>query len=327
MVNLEAEDRKQLITLLKDLPELATERSRQQMLVLADLKQLLPMMDISGAVFVAVSEIVSYLSNYGRLTYDHEALGLFLNTLKGSVGVQQQKFLDTLLTKYDMMTPIAALPAINDWRGSETVASVFEKIIGEKTLRPISFLQQGLEVSRAVAYIGVRNSQESWSGTGFLVARNLLLTNNHVLPSSDLLSGTIFRFNYEENFQGEAQTTYEYRPKSNGIFHTNQALDYTLVEIEGEPGQKWGCLQLMSTRIRRDNRVNIIQHPLDLKRIAPILGFSGYQPLMRAYIGQGLRVDLERLENNTVNALVASLKRRGVSDDVINEALTEIINQ
>ena len=65
----------------------------------------------------------------------------------------------------------------------------------------------------------------------------------------------------------------------------------------------------------------------DLKRIAPILGFSGYQPLMRAYIGQGLRVDLERLENNKVNALVASLKRRGVSDDVINEALTEIVNR
>ena len=64
----------------------------------------------------------------------------------------------------------------------------------------------------------------------------------------------------------------------------------------------------------------------DLKRIAPILGFSDYQPLMRAYIGQGLRVDLERLENNTINALVASLKRRGVSEDVINEALTEIVN-
>ncbi|MEM7553063.1 MAG: trypsin-like peptidase domain-containing protein [Cyanobacteria bacterium P01_A01_bin.84] len=263
MVNLEAEDRKQLITLLKDLPELATERSRQQMLELADLKQLLPMMDISGTRFVAVSEIVSYLSNYGRLTYNHEALGLFLNTLKGSVGMQQQQFLDRLLTKYDMMTPIATLPAINDWRGSETVADVFEKIIGEKTLRPISFLQQGLEVSRSVAYIGVRNSQESWSGTGFLVTRNLLLTNNHVLPSPDLRSGTIFRFNYEENFQGEAQTTDEYRPKSNGIFHTNKALDYTLVEIEGEPGQKWGCLPLMMSReIRRDNRVNIIQHPL-----------------------------------------------------------------
>ena len=61
----------------------------------------------------------------------------------------------------------------------------------------------------------------------------------------------------------------------------------------------------------------------DLKRIAPLLGFSGYQPLIRAYIGQGLRVDLERFESNTMTTLVASLKRRGVSDTVINEALSE----
>ncbi|MBD2530563.1 hypothetical protein H6G97_13665 [Nostoc flagelliforme FACHB-838] len=62
----------------------------------------------------------------------------------------------------------------------------------------------------------------------------------------------------------------------------------------------------------------------DLKRIAPLLGFSGYQPLVRAYIGQGLRVDLERLEGDTISALIASLKRHGVNDEVIHEALTEV---
>jgi hypothetical protein len=64
----------------------------------------------------------------------------------------------------------------------------------------------------------------------------------------------------------------------------------------------------------------------DLKRVAPLLGFSGYQPLIRAYIGQGLRVDLERFESETVTALVASLKRRGVSDIVLNEALSEVVH-
>jgi predicted DNA binding CopG/RHH family protein len=49
----------------------------------------------------------------------------------------------------------------------------------------------------------------------------------------------------------------------------------------------------------------------DLKEVAPLLGFSDYQPLIRAYIGQGLRVDLERFESETVTALVASLKHRG----------------
>jgi len=62
----------------------------------------------------------------------------------------------------------------------------------------------------------------------------------------------------------------------------------------------------------------------DLKRVAPLLGFSGYQPLVRAYLGQGLRNDLERLEGDTVSALVASLKRHGVNDEVIQEALSEI---
>lgn len=61
----------------------------------------------------------------------------------------------------------------------------------------------------------------------------------------------------------------------------------------------------------------------DLKRIAPKLGFSGYQPLVRAYVGQGLREDLERLDDGAVPAFVASLKRHGVDDDLIAEALSE----
>jgi hypothetical protein len=61
----------------------------------------------------------------------------------------------------------------------------------------------------------------------------------------------------------------------------------------------------------------------DLKRVAPQRGFSGYQPLMRAYVGQGLRADLERLDSDAVAALVESLKRRGVSEDTISEALRD----
>ncbi len=61
----------------------------------------------------------------------------------------------------------------------------------------------------------------------------------------------------------------------------------------------------------------------DLKEIAPALGFSGYQPLIRAYIGQGLRKDLARMENSQVQILMDSLRRHGVKDEVISEALAE----
>ena len=63
----------------------------------------------------------------------------------------------------------------------------------------------------------------------------------------------------------------------------------------------------------------------DLKRIAPMLGHSGYQPLMRAYVGRGLREDLARLEDSEVHALVASLRRSGVDEAVLNKALAEAV--
>ncbi|MEX0735143.1 MAG: hypothetical protein WD051_11010 [Steroidobacteraceae bacterium] len=61
----------------------------------------------------------------------------------------------------------------------------------------------------------------------------------------------------------------------------------------------------------------------DLKRIAPMLGHAGYQPLMRAYVGRGLREDLERLEGSDLESLVASLRRRGVDEAVLAQAIAE----
>lgn len=60
----------------------------------------------------------------------------------------------------------------------------------------------------------------------------------------------------------------------------------------------------------------------DLKRVAPLRGCSGYQPLMRAYIGQCLRADLERFERPALD-LIEALKRQGVSETLIERALAE----
>jgi hypothetical protein len=87
----------------------------------------------------------------------------------------------------------------------------------------------------------------------------------------------------------------------------------------------------LKQRLRKDRVMATISFRMpedvveDLKRIAPRLGFSGYQPLMRAYIGQGLRADLERLEANPeVSDLIESLRRHGVKDEVIASAIAEV---
>jgi len=66
----------------------------------------------------------------------------------------------------------------------------------------------------------------------------------------------------------------------------------------------------------------------DLKRVALHLGFTDYHALVRAYVGQGLRADLERLESTPeVVGLIASLQRQGVAEEVIANAVAEANGQ
>ncbi len=61
----------------------------------------------------------------------------------------------------------------------------------------------------------------------------------------------------------------------------------------------------------------------DLKEIAPLLGFSGYQPLIRAYIGSGLRKDQTRLDGSPAQMLAESLRKRGMAESAISEVIAE----
>lgn len=48
----------------------------------------------------------------------------------------------------------------------------------------------------------------------------------------------------------------------------------------------------------------------ELKEIAPGMGFSGYQPLIRAFIGQGLRDELARIEAERLTGEQTTTQKR-----------------
>lgn len=87
----------------------------------------------------------------------------------------------------------------------------------------------------------------------------------------------------------------------------------------------------LRVRLRKDRPMTSITIRMpeevlkELKRVAPLLGFSGYQPLIRAYIGQGLRHDLEKLHRQPhLEQLVEQLRRRGVAEEVLTAAIAEL---
>ena len=85
----------------------------------------------------------------------------------------------------------------------------------------------------------------------------------------------------------------------------------------------------MRRRLAKDRQMTSISLRMpedvieDLKEIAPALGFSGYQPLIRAYIGQGLRKDQAQMEHSQILTLTESLRKLGVADKIISAAIME----
>ena len=258
MTELDADDRQRLVRALSGVPALATEQSRHDLLVLAGLERA-PAIDVSGETSEAVTRIVHDLTRYGRVPAGPHRLGLFLNLVKGFADEARQAVLDGVLTGYDLMTPVAGAPGIGTWHG--TTADLTQVFLRANTLCSSGFLSTVVAVARCVAHVGVTTAARSWSGTGFLVGPNLLLTAGHVLPRADLALTTTFRFNHQHDADGRPERPDDYRGAPGGLFHTSKHLDYTLVQLAGRPGDRWTYLPLAAETPAAGDRVSIAGHP------------------------------------------------------------------
>ncbi|MGH8190492.1 MAG: hypothetical protein ACREP2_03500 [Rhodanobacteraceae bacterium] len=87
--------------------------------------------------------------------------------------------------------------------------------------------------------------------------------------------------------------------------------------------------ETLKKRLVRDRPVTSItlRIPVDvvdsLKAIAPHKGFNGYQTLLKAYISDGLRRDEAIYDSDTIERLARALKKRGVSEKILHDALRD----
>ena len=86
----------------------------------------------------------------------------------------------------------------------------------------------------------------------------------------------------------------------------------------------------IKTRLKKDRPMTSItlRIPVDvvdsMKEIAPQRGFSGYQALLKSYLSEGLRRDEAHFAFGQTARLSNALKKRGVSDKVLDEAAREL---
>lgn len=145
-----------------------------------------------------------------------------------------------------------------------------ERVIGESDLFLLNYLEKGLRVGRSVCRIEINNGsgREPGYGTGFLVSPNLLLTNNHVLPSYEIAINSSAQFNYEKDLDFNKREMQEFNFAPDVFFMTNVDLDFTLVavnekSVSGTGISDFGYLPLIKQtgKVLLGEYVSIIQHP------------------------------------------------------------------
>lgn len=144
------------------------------------------------------------------------------------------------------------------WK-SEVPTDQQERIIGKQsTLLPIGFLELGLKRASSVVRIV---TADGLSGSGFLVDKNLIVTNHHVLKDEAAASGATVQFNFEKSIEGldKPITSTKFRPDLG--FKTSKDNDWTVVKLDGDMNSKWGAIPLKPAQVAKEDRVVIIQHP------------------------------------------------------------------
>ncbi len=158
--------------------------------------------------------------------------------------------------------------ATNDDRSG--IQDAFERLIGGNELQPVNYLAHGAVAARPVCRITINDAMGRLGGyaTGFLIAPNLLLTNNHVFPSKDAAVASLAEFDFELDLFDQPKTSVTFNLSPDVFFLTSGDLDYTLVAVQprstnGIPLASFGYLPLIDTpgKVLEGEWMTIIQHP------------------------------------------------------------------
>jgi V8-like Glu-specific endopeptidase len=104
--------------------------------------------------------------------------------------------------------------------------------------------------------------------SGFLIDDNRFLTNYHCIDSDDVcVAGARVDFGYQEEPNGRINDGESYDCIE--LVDKASELDAALIRLSGNPGKKWGHLNLSDRSIAQDEQAYLIQHPGgDPKQIA-----------------------------------------------------------
>ncbi len=144
-----------------------------------------------------------------------------------------------------------------------------ERTLGTDDLLNINYLKKGVIAAGPVGRITINAEEGRGYGTGFIISENLIMTNNHVLPTKEYARDCYIEFNYEEDENSQPENAVAFGFQPNTFFITSPELDFTIVAVGdcfyGKQNKlsDFGALKLIENigKLQIGEKVSIIQHP------------------------------------------------------------------
>ncbi|MFZ7090792.1 trypsin-like serine peptidase [Primorskyibacter sp. 2E233] len=138
---------------------------------------------------------------------------------------------------------------------------------GENQLYPIAAPEVPDEIralSGPVAFLSFFDGGVPRTCTGFLVAPDLLLTNEHCIRSDESCATMTAVFGYRRNEVGGLSMGPQLRCKGYAPEQSSFAYDVTAVHLSASPGEAFGTVTVPQDPVQPEGPLVIIQHPGDL---------------------------------------------------------------
>lgn len=152
-------------------------------------------------------------------------------------------------------------------RPDEAANALFERIIAGDELQPINYLPIGAAAARSICRLTMLEPRGF--ATGFLIAPQVLVTNNHVFPTAEAARGAFGEFDLENDLDGKPKTPMVFDLDPARLFLTSVELDFSVVAVApasrsgGVPLSQYGFLPLVDAvgKVVEGEWLTIIQHP------------------------------------------------------------------
>ncbi|MDD7936943.1 serine protease [Actinomycetospora lutea] len=182
---------------------------------------------------------------------------------------RRQEATGTLVVDDPAQIEARAERLIGDAVGSRAVrqaarTGALERIIAENDLQPSLFLGRGTAIAESVGRVTLPGGG---AGTGFLVGRRLLLTNNHVLPDASTAASALVEFDFELGPDGRPETPSAFALDPDTLYLTDEEVDASLVAVAPANGvvagdrYGWNRLRQQQGKIVIGEAANVIGHP------------------------------------------------------------------